>query len=252
MNIEAIPILADAIKAYYGTPELEELYKSFDIKIENSGLAGVETRLAKKLITQSEHGNHRRFLESIVPSLMSRCKEGIAKSKWQGREFHEQMESRLQLLATLMGDQIIPAEITVSENQPFTAKSEAREFLGKAETNVTIVDPYIGLGTLDCLRDVRFPIRVLTGNREDSIEFGFDRGLKDFCSENRAIEVRRHAKLHDRYILFNDKCWLVGSSLKDAGKKTFNVIEFVDSKAAIVAELDRKWTDSKAWCAAGV
>ena len=165
MNIEAIPILVDAIKAYYEARELEELCNSFDIELENNGLAHVETRLAKKLISQSEHGSNRRFLESIVPSLLSRCKEGIAKTEWQGRDFHEQMESRLQRLVILMDDQKIPAEITVSENQPFTAKSEAREFLGKAETNVTIVDPYIGLGTLDCLRDVRFPIRVLTGDR---------------------------------------------------------------------------------------
>jgi hypothetical protein len=239
----------DAIKAYYEARELEELCNSFDIELENNGLTHVETRLAKKLISQSEHGSNRRFLESIVPSLLSRCKEGIAKTEWQGRDFHEQMESRLQRLVILMDDQKIPAEITVSENQPFTAKSVAREFLGKAETNITIVDPYIGLGTLDCLRDVRFPIRVLTGDRGDSVELGFDKGLEIFCAEARAIEIRRHAKLHDRYIVFNDRCWLVGSSLKDAGKKTFSVIELVDSKAVILAELDRKWADSKAWVA---
>lgn len=252
MNVEAIPILADAIKAYYEASELEELCNSFDIGIENNGLAHVETRLAKKLVMQSEHGNNRRFLESIVPSLMSRCKEGIAKTDWQRRDFHEQMESRLQPLVVLMAEQKIPAEITVSENQPFSAKSKAREFLGQAETNVTIVDPYIGLGTLDCLRDVRFPIRVLTGDRENSIEIGLDKGLEAFCVEGRVIEVRRHAKLHDRYIVFNDRCWLAGSSLKDAGKKTFSMIEFADSKAMILAELDRKWANSKAWPARGV
>jgi hypothetical protein len=47
--------------------------------------------------------------------------------------------------------------------------------------------------------------------------------------------------LHDRYISFNDRCWLSGSSLKDAGKKAFNVIEFVDGKTAIRSEIETKW-----------
>ena len=39
MNIEAIPILADAIKAYYAAPELEEVCNTFDIELGNDGLA---------------------------------------------------------------------------------------------------------------------------------------------------------------------------------------------------------------------
>ena len=73
---------------------------------------------------------------------------------------------------------------------------------------------------------------------------GFDRGLKDLLAEGHQIEVRQHRKLHDRYILFNDRCWLVGSSLKDAGKKIFNVIECVDIKSAIVDEVERKWSEA--------
>lgn len=44
--------------------------------------------------------------------------------------------------------------------------------------------------------------------------------------------------LRDRHLCFNGSCWLVGSSLKDAGKKPFHGIEIVDSKAAVVADLE--------------
>lgn len=87
-------------------------------------------------------------------------------------------------------------------------------------------------------------IRILTGQHSGSIAGGFDRWLKEFLAKRHQIEVHQHHKLHDRYILFNDRCWLVGSSLKDAGKKIFNIIEFVDIKAAIVDEVERKWSEA--------
>ena len=133
--------------------------------------------------------------------------------------------------------------MTVAEDQPFSAKSEVRELLGKADTPVTVVDGYIGAGTLDCLRDVQHAIRILTGDKGKSIENTFERILKDFRAEGHAVEVKTHPKLHDRYLLFNDRCWLVGSSLKDAGKKTFNVLELVDFRDVVLTEVEKKWTE---------
>jgi hypothetical protein len=103
------------------------------------------------------------------------------------------------------------------------------------------VDPYVGVGTLDCVRDVQHPIRILTGDRQNSIEQGFLAALAQFQAEGYTVEVRAHPKLHDRYLLFNERCWLAGSSLKDAGKKTFSMIELVDGRPTVVAEIEQKW-----------
>ncbi len=45
---------------------------------------------------------------------------------------------------------------------------------------------------------------------------------------------------HDRHISFNERCALVGSSLKDAGKKDFHATEIVDAKADVLAALEAK------------
>jgi hypothetical protein len=84
----------------------------------------------------------------------------------------------------------------------------------------------------------------LTGQQKQSVETGFESALKDFRSEGRTVEVRKHPKLHDRYLIFNERCWLVGSSIKDAGKKALNVIECLDSKELIVADAEKKWTEA--------
>ena len=107
-----------------------------------------------------------------------------------------------------------------------------------------MVDPYVGVGTLDCLRSVHQKIRLLTASLSNSVEAGFDAALSDFKKEGFQIEVRRTDMLHDRHLVFNGRCWLVGSSLKDAGKKAFHCMEIVDSKAQVVGSLEAKWSTS--------
>jgi 3-deoxy-D-manno-octulosonate 8-phosphate phosphatase KdsC-like HAD superfamily phosphatase len=150
-------------------------------------------------------------------------------------------------LFSLIENDQLPEQISVNENRPFTAKSEAREFIGKAETQITIVDNYIGIGTLDCLRDTDKAIRILTGSKSQNIEKNFQKSFTEFVSEGHVIEIRCHPKLHDRYIIFNDRCWLVGSSLKDAGKKSLNIIECIDIKNNIVTDVDKKWNEAASY-----
>ena len=249
MNEELIVILADAIKEYYQEHELEQVCALFDVEVQRQfGPGGDDVpdylELSTRLIVHIDHGNHRRFLETVIPNLQSRCAESVAKTAFEKREYHEQMERQLWKLMPLLGTPSIPAEITVAENQPFSAKSVGREFIARAETDVTLVDPYVGVGTLDCLREVTHSVRLLTGNRRNAIERDFDRHLRYFSDEGHDIEVRQHPELHDRYILFNDKCWLVGSSLKDAGKKRLNIIECIDTKEWIRDEVEKKWKEA--------
>ena len=153
------------------------------------------------------------------------------------------MAGRLEALRPLLDGPAIPSEIAVPDDQPFTAKSEIRDFIAQSETELFLVDAYVGVATLDCLREMTHSIRMLTGDQRQSIQQGFEAAVKDFRVEGFQLEVRRHPKLHDRYLIFNERCWLVGSSIKDAGKKALNVIECIDSKETIVKEAERKWKE---------
>jgi hypothetical protein len=246
MDISHVPILADATKTYYENLEIIELgaLTNLDIDFGGTDVNFSHIKFARLLITQIEHDNRRRFLEIIVPSLLNRARQGAAGSKWDAQEFHRRMVSNLELIANALDEGKLPEEVSVPANKPFTAKSEVRELVAATETILTIVDNYVGIGTLDCLRDVKHPIRLLTGLHHNSIASGFDSGLKDLLTEGYKVEVRQHAKLHDRFILFNNRCWLVGSSLKDAGKKILNIIECVDVKDIIVSEVEQKWSEA--------
>ncbi len=246
MNEHLVPVLADSIRGYYEADELAELCGLFDTNLEWDYLRNQPNHLAlaKRLLIQIEHGNNRRLLDALLPSLFTRCSECIAKTDWQRRDHHQEMQAQLEKLRPFLDGQGMPANIAVPDSKPFTAKSEIRELVSKTEGPLLLVDAYVGAGTLDCLRSIQHPIRILTGQQKHSVEQGFESAVKDFRSEGHTIEVRQHLKLHDRYLIFNERCWLIGSSIKDAGKKALNVIECVDTKSLIVADAEKKWTEA--------
>ncbi len=246
MSKHLVPILADAMREYYKGEELADLFELFGVKIEwdHSRHEPFHFQTAKPLLTEMEQGNNRRLLETLLPSLFTRCSEMVAKHSWERRDYHQEMQGRLSDLRPLLDTCGAPNEVTVPESRPFIAKSEIRELLSSASGPVFLVDAYIGIGTLDCLRDLTQSVRILTGQQEQSIESGFETAAKEFRSEGRTVEIRRHSKLHDRYLIFNERCWLIGSSIKDAGKKALNVIECLDSKQAIVDDSEKKWAEA--------
>jgi hypothetical protein len=241
---EHILALSDALKTYYTRDELRKMADYYRIDFE-SGYEGINcSALAESLLTQPDLGRNKEFLGAIVSSLENRVDQAIAKTDWERRTFHQSMWPRLKPLIDAMKTDSAPKEVTVKPSNPFTAKAEVRDLLQTAKTPIIVVDNYIGLGTLDCLREVSFPIQLLTGANDAAIEKDFGRHLKEFTAEGRAIEVRRHPKLHDRYIILNGRCWLIGSSLKDAGKKMFSMVEAIDTYETIKKDVEEKWKES--------
>jgi len=246
-----IPVLAEVLELYYSFDELMEMASIFDVNFPEEAIwrSGRFNWLAaaRQLVERIDHGNHYKMLESLLSALEQRNKTAIARTDWERRDAHQCATPKIEQLAAALGEPGIAREIVVAEEKPFTAKAEVREFLERAETPILVVDPYVGVGTLDCLRTMKFPIRLLTGSHGNSVEAGFEAALKAFQAEGFQIEVRQHGKLHDRHLAFNERCWLVGSSLKDAGKKAFHTTEIVDAKVEVLAALEAKWNSASAY-----
>jgi hypothetical protein len=243
-----IPLLAEVLELYYTEDGLRQMAAIFDVKLPEEPIGRFPRfnwlAVARQLVERIDHGNHYQMLESILGAIEQRNRTAIARTDWERRDVHEYASPKIEKLIAALREPGVAREIVVAEDKPFTAKSEVREFLERAETPTLVVDPYIGVGTLDCFRTMKVPISVLTGSHNNSIETGFENALKAFQVEGFTIEVRRHGRLHDRHIAFNERCWLVGSSLKDAGKKAFHTMEIVDAKAEVLAALGSKWKEA--------
>jgi hypothetical protein len=249
MHRSSIPTLADLLEYYYQFDDLMALAALFDVKFNEvhvfrTGGVVCWIEMARQMVERLDHGNHRGLMEAVLEQLDSRNVNGLAHRHGDGRAAHENYRSKIaRLNQDFASGAGIPHEVATPGDRPYTAKAEVREFVARADTEILLVDPYIGVGTLDCLRSTYAPIRLLTGTRPNSIEDGFPKPLEAFRAEGHRITIRQHDRLHDRHFVFNDRCWLVGSSLRDAGKKAFHVMEIVDSKAEITTAIEAKWTE---------
>src|SRR5262249_3900572 len=220
----------------YEPGELQDVGKLFGVELPELWYEEHKQQwlaVARELVERLEQGNHRLLLLTLLEQLEIKNATAIGRTDWERRTAHELLRPRIKELGEVFEKAGAPGEIAVPEGSPFTAKSQVRELLATAATPVLVVDLYTGVGTLDCLRSVSTPTRLLTA----SIEPGFDSALAQFKSEGFRIDVRRVPMLHDRHLAFNDRCWLVGSSLKDAGKKAFHCIEVVDLRPVVVQAL---------------
>src|SRR5437762_7788638 len=154
MSKHLVPILADAMRAYYNAEETRELFGLFDEGVEWDHERNEPSHLAiaRRLVTEMEHGNNRRILEALLPSLFIRCSEMIVKTSWERRDFHEEMSARLEQLRPLIDGPTTPIEISVSDGRPFTAKSEIRDLVAKSDGRVFLIDAYVGISMVDCFR----------------------------------------------------------------------------------------------------
>jgi hypothetical protein len=237
--------LTPILETYFSCDEFRDLVDLFEMQaITNDLLIGTSPSwlvIARGLVTSLEFGNCRRFVDNLLDIAQTRNLAGIAHSSWERRTHHEALETTISQAKAILHSDAAPVEISLGAGQTFAAKSHVRELLAAASDDILLVDPYIGVGTLDCLRDSAVRIRLLTGDRDNAIETGFDRAIDAFVSEGHQIDVRRADHLHDRHIVFNRRCWLVGGSFKDAGRKPFNCIEILDHKEVVVTELESRW-----------
>jgi hypothetical protein len=250
MNPKLVIIFADAMRCYYNDEELRSIFQLFGAELPTSyDNNGVELpdyiEIAKRLLVSPEDGQNLGLARSLIEGVSSRALEKAGTTQWDAQEHHREMSSRISRLLPLLQTQTLATEITTPPNHPFFAPSKIRDLLSGANGEVFLVDNYIGLRTLDCLRDLNHPIRILTGTKNQSIQTGFSDAMSDFRKEKHTIEVRRHSDLHDRYLIFNNRCYLIGSSIKDAGKKDFAMIECNDQAPEIISSAEKKWNEAK-------
>jgi hypothetical protein len=241
-----IPILATVLEAYYDLSELGETAAAFGVNLQfgydDSERKTQWFRVAKQIIDNVDQGTNYVLITELIDQLDAKNSIAIAQTTYERRQANEALAPRIHELREALRNVASPSAITVPDASPFTAKADIRAMLATATTEILVVDPYVGIGTLDCFIGVTQPIRLLTGDKPNSIDSSFAKGLADFRAEGNVIEVRRGVMLHDRHFVFNGRCWLLGSSLKDAGKKAFNCLEVIDNRV-IIADLESKWTN---------
>ncbi|MEI8094507.1 MAG: hypothetical protein WCG80_09860 [Spirochaetales bacterium] len=233
----------------YGDPhDLEILLKNAGVQLP-FGVGTSKLGLANYFLERLNRGTVDVFLLEFLYLCEQRAGARIARTDWDVRDHHRQLLDLCIALSTRLTDGMAPRELHSAERKPFTARSTLRELISTAETEVFLVDNYVDLATLDIFRECHHPIKLLTGPTPRNIPESLRGSMKSFRDEGFRIEVRTCSDLHDRILFFNEKAWLLGSSIKHAGVKQLNMIQFEAPEIveSVMKEATEKWNLAQVW-----
>lgn len=133
----------------------------------------------------------------------------------------------------------------IKSGQTFTAKKLFEDFL-KAEiegNEILLCDPYISPSTLYPFSELWGKIdslKILTANISDEDKFKATlKSLKDETEISTEFKINR--KIHDRYLIFGNKCWLIGTSIKDLGNKDCVIKESSEIVQSLTDLFQERW-----------
>lgn len=98
----------------------------------------------------------------------------------------------------------------------------------RAEREIVLVDGYVDTGILNILakKEPGVAVTVWTHSKTSLTE----RDVDTFNAQYPTLEVKHTTSFHDRFLILDGaEGYLIGASLKDAGKKSFAVAKLEDS-----------------------
>lgn len=116
-----------------------------------------------------------------------------------------------------------PVEGIFFDGQIYDAYEFLCGLIKSASNRIILIDNYLDDSVLTMLDKREDDVGAVIYTQSISEEFKLD--LAKHNQQYPAIEVRLFKKAHDRFLIIDDMVYLVGASLKDAGKKWFGVTQ---------------------------
>jgi len=123
-------------------------------------------------------------------------------------------------------------ETIEAEAKPFDAYLQIEKILQSATTEVKIIDPFVDKSLFPLYFHDLPPnvvLKILTKKMVDKFELA----ARKFKKQKSQFEVKKITGIHDRYLIVDQRAWMIGRSIKDAGEKPFSIIEIRDVNAVL-------------------
>jgi len=136
-----------------------------------------------------------------------------------------------------------PKQVFLPSGSPHDAYVQIRSIIQQAAKEALIIDPWVDETLWPLLTNIprSCKVRILGEHLKGDFEL---EARKFVAQHGTSIEVRTTTKYHDRFIFLDRKrCFHLGASIKDAGKKSFALSEFERPQlvAATLADAEAEW-----------
>ena len=182
---------------------------------------------------------------------IAEIRDGLAET----REDVSVMKSDLQKVMENFIDPSTFKHFLILNGRKLEADVAYMQIYGLAKKSIMIVDDYIGVKTLDLLREIAKGVAVTIYSDECGFETLTERMRKDFLKARPDVSLNvneTNGKFHDRYIfldygLKSEKLFHCGASSKDAGNKitTIMQIEYTEAYHNVIAMLKETAKNTK-------
>lgn len=116
------------------------------------------------------------------------------------------------------------------KGEMWDATSCIEEIISKAEKSIILIDSYVDKGTLDMLARKKAGVEVSINTFRKSCTLT-PKEISAFSEQYGPLDLRYTEEFHDRFLILDNKTlYHIGASIKDAGKKAFEISENTDTK----------------------
>ena len=115
------------------------------------------------------------------------------------------------------------------DGQIYDAFSFIADLIGKAQKKLILIDNYVDVNTLNilCKKNISVDVLIATAGKGNLTT----KDINKFNAQYPSLSVKTTTDFHDRFLIIDDKeGYFIGSSIKDAGKKSFAITKIEDGK----------------------
>ena len=142
-------------------------------------------------------------------------------------EYQRTTEERFELVFDFMETHAAPRQKIFFDGQIWDAFELLVSLVQRAKEQITLIDGYVDARTLNIIAKKGPGVDVIVWTRADTPLSQED--VNVFNAQYPSLRVRHTSVFHDRFLILDDaEGYLVGASLKDAGKKSFAVTRLED------------------------
>lgn len=148
--------------------------------------------------------------------------ERVSNVELKQLEYQKRTDEKLEQIFEYISDHEESNQKVFFDGQIYDAFSLIVSLIQKAEKEITLIDGYVDVGTLNLLskknRDVRVTLYTLKRTKLSKAD------VDSFNMQYQTLNVQYTNVFHDRFLILDKKtAYHIGASLKDAGKKCFGI-----------------------------
>ena len=193
-------------KKYYEVEHEEEEWRNLTLNILNHGF-GEGSENVSQFHQAKWAGDH--YMGGMSPGLIQ-----------------QNFQKRIEALAAMLRSSLAELELMMPEPElagsyepgdEYQFYRDLKTIVGFATCDLFIIDNYLDTQLFDVYMENVTPsvtVRVLTSQGSDPL-----RAVAEKFSKRGNFELRSSKDVHDRVVFADDRCWVIGQSIKDAARK---------------------------------